>query len=162
MIVLDASTLILLTKCELLRLLAERTKIMIPPEVKREATARPELWDARMVQAMLQAGEIQISKTPRSKLRRRIERDFGLEAGEAAALVLASETGSPLGTDDGPAIKAAKILGIPFFTAIHVLLALHEKGQIGETVALAKLDTLQRFGRYGVSILEDARRRITK
>ena len=75
---------------------------------------------------------------------------------------MARENQLPLGTDDGPAIKTAKILGVPFFTAIHVLLDLHEKEQISTDVALAKLDVLQHVGRYGVQILEDARRRIKR
>ncbi|MBI3061743.1 MAG: hypothetical protein HYY83_07190, partial [Deltaproteobacteria bacterium] len=128
MIVLDASTLSLLAKSDLLPLLAEKTPIEIPPEVEQEALARRELYDARMIEGMLRDGKIQVSKSARPEQRRQIQADFGLEAGEAAALLLAKENDQPLGTDDGPAIKAAKIMGIPFFTAIHVLLELHEKG----------------------------------
>ena len=67
---------------------------------------------------------------------------------------------SSLGTDDGVAIKAAKIVGVPFFTAIHVLLELHEKGRMNGKAALVKLDMLQKVGRYSVQILQDARKRI--
>jgi hypothetical protein len=73
---------------------------------------------------------------------------------------LAKESDQPLGTDDGPAIKAAKIMRVPFFTAMHVILELHEKGRINRKAALAKLDTLQKIGRYSAQILEDARKRI--
>jgi len=160
MIVLDASTLILLAKSDLLPLLAEKTQIEIPPEVQQEATARRELYDARMIEGMLRTGKIQVSKSVRLERRRKIQVDFGLEAGEAAALLLAKENDQPLGTDDGPAIKAAKIMGIPFFTAIHVLLELHEKGRMDDKAALVKLDILQKAGRYRIQILEDARKRI--
>jgi len=145
MVVLDASTLILLAKSDLLPLLAEKTQIEIPPEVQQEATARRELYDARMIEEMLRTGKIQVSKSVRPERRRKIQVDFGLEAGEAAAL---------------PAIKAAKIMGIPFFTAIHVLLELHEKGRMDDKAALVKLDILQKAGRYSIQILEDARKRI--
>lgn len=160
MIVLDASTLILLAKSDLLPLLAEKTQIKIPPEVQQEALARRELYDARMIEGMLRTGKIQISKSPWPERRKQIQVDFGLEAGEAAALLLAKENNQPLGTDDGPAIRAAKIMGIPFFTAIHVLLELYEKGRMDEKVALVKLDVLQKVGRYSVQILADARKRI--
>lgn len=160
MVVLDASTLILLAKSDLLPLLAENTQIEIPPEVQQEALARRELYDARMIEGMLDAGKIQVSKSGRPERRRQIQADFGLEAGEASALLLAKEKDQPLGTDDGPAIKAAKIMGIPFFTAIHVLVELHKKGRMDEKTALGKLDTLQKVGRYSVQILEDARKRI--
>lgn len=162
MVVLDASTLILLAKSDLLPLLAEKTQIEIPPEVQQEALARRELYDARMIEGMLRIGKIQVSKSVRPERRRQIQVDFGLEAGEAAALLLGKENNQPVGTDDGPAIKAAKIMGIPFFTAIHVLLGLYEKGRMEEKVALVKLDMLQKVGRYSVQILEDARKRIRK
>ncbi len=160
MIVLDASTLILLAKSDLLPLSTEKTQIKIPPEVQQEALARRELYDARMIEEMLRTGKIQVSKSPRLDQRKQIQLDFGLEAGEAAALLLAKENNQSLGTDDGPAIKAAKVMGIPFFTAIHVLLGLYEKGRMDEKAALAKLDILQKVGRYGIQILEDARKRI--
>ncbi len=160
MVVLDASTLILLAKSDLLQLLSEKTKIEIPPQVQREALARRELYDARMIERLIRTGRIQISKSPDPDQRRQIQTDFGLEAGEAAALLLAGESNRPLGTDDGPAIKAAKIMEVPFFTAIHVLLELYEKRRINAKIALAKLDALQKLGRYSVQILADARSRI--
>lgn len=110
--------------------------------------------------------KIQVSKYPHPDWRKQIQVDLGLEAGEAAALLLAKEKKSPLGTDDALAIKAAKIVGVPFFTAIHlllelhVLLELHEKGRMNGKAALVKLDMLQKVGRYSVQILQDARKRI--
>ena len=146
MAILDASTLILLAKSDLLTLLAEKTRIVIPPEVQREALARKDLYDARMIEGLLRKGKIQVAKYHRPVRRREIQVDFGLEAGEAAALLLAKEKDEPLGTDDGPAIKAAKIMGVPFFTAVHVLLELYEKRRINEQAALAKLEKLQKSG----------------
>jgi len=160
MIVLDASTLILLAKSDLLLLLTGKTQIEIPEEVRQEALVRKELYDARMIEEMVRTGKIQVSKIPRPNRRNQVQVDFRLEAGEAAALLLAKENNKPVGTDDGPAIKAAKIMGIPFFTAIHVLLELYEKGRINKKTALAKLDVLEKIGRYNVQILADVRERI--
>lgn len=160
MVILDASTLILLAKSDLLALLVEKTRIVIPPEVQREAVARKDLYDARMIEELLRRGHIQVANFSRPVQRKQIQVDFGLEAGEAAALLLAKEKDEPLGTDDGPAIKAAKIMGVPFFTAVHVLLELYEKRRINQEAALAKLERLQKVGRYSAQILEDARKRI--
>lgn len=160
MVVLDASTLILLAKSDLLLLLTAKTQIEIPEEVRREALVRKELYDARMIEEMVRTGKIQVSKLPRPSRRRQVQVDFRLEAGEAAALLLAKENSKPVGTDDGPAIKAAKIMGVPFFTAIHVLLELYEKGRINKKTALAKLDVLEKIGRYNAQILADAHERI--
>ncbi len=160
MVVLDASTLILLAKSDLLLLLAEKTQIEIPEEVQQEALVRKELYDARMIEEMVRTGKIQVSKYPRPGQRKQVQVDFRLEAGEAAALLLAKENNKPVGTDDGPAIKAARIMGVPFFTAIHVLLELYEKGRMNKQTALAKLDVLEKIGRYNAQILADARERI--
>jgi len=159
-VILDASTLILLAKSDLLALLVEKTRIVIPPEVQREAVARKDLYDARMIEELLRRGNIQVANFSRPVQRKQIQVDFGLEAGEAAALLLAKEKDEPLGTDDGPAIKAAKIMGVPFFTAVHVLLELYEKRRINQQAALTKLERLQKVGRYSAQILEDARKRI--
>jgi len=159
-VILDASTLILLAKSDLLALLVEKTPIVIPPEVQREAVARKDLYDARMIEELLRRGNIQVANYHRPVQRKQIQVDFGLEAGEAAALLLAKEKDEPFGTDDGPAIKAAKIMGVPFFTAVHVLLELYENRRINQQAALAKLERLQKVGRYSAQILEDARKRI--
>ncbi len=157
MIVLDTSTLILLAKSDLLALVAEKTPLVIPPEVRREALAKPTLYDARMIAAMLQAGTIRVMRAGGMTGKKRMQREFGLEAAEASALVLAKEKGVPLATDDGPAIKAAKIVGVPFITAMYVLRELAVKGRLNRKTALAKLEILQRVGRYNVQILGEAR-----
>ena len=162
MIVLDASTLILLAKTDLLPLLAEKTRLLIPEQVRREALAKPELYDARVIGGLLRTGTIQLVKAPSVKRCKRLQSDFALEVGEAAALLVAREQRLPLGTDDGPTIKAAKLMGVPFVTAIHVLVALHEKGRLDTDTALAKLERLQQVGRYSVHILEDAHKRIQR
>jgi len=162
MVVLDASTLILLAKTDLLPLLAEKTRLLIPEEVQREALAKPELYDARVIAGLLRTGKIQLLKDPPVQRCKQLQADFALERGEASALLLAREKRLPLGTDDGPTIKAAKLMGLPFLTAIHVVVELCEKGRLDKQTALAKLERLQQIGRYGVQILEDARKRIQR
>lgn len=162
MVIFDASTLILLAKTDLLPLLAEKTRLLIPEAVQREALAKPELYDARVIAGLLHAGKIQVPKDPSAQQRKQLRADFALERGEASALLLAREKRLPLGTDDGPSIKAAKLLGVPFLTAMHVLVELCEKGRLDKQTALAKLERLQQVGRYSVPILEDAHKRIQR
>jgi hypothetical protein len=52
------------------------------------------------------------------------------------------------------------LLGIPFATAVGILVRSHEKGLLHRSDALAKLTALARYGRYKNSIIEDARRKI--
>lgn len=162
MIVLDASTLILLAKTDLLPLLAEKTRLVVPEAVEGEALAKPELYDARVIASLLRTRKINVLKDPPVQQCRQFQADFTLEFGEAAALLLAREKRLPLGTDDGPSIKAAKLTGVPFLTAIHVVVELCEKGRLDKQAALAKLERLQQVGRYSVQILEDARKRIQR
>jgi predicted nucleic acid-binding protein len=162
MVVFDASTLILLAKTDLLPLLTEKTRVLIPEAVEREALAKPELYDARVIAGLLHSRKIQAFKDPPAQQCKRLQGDFALEVGEAASLLLARDKRLPLGTDDGPSIKAAKLMGIPFLTAIHVVVELCEKGRLDKPTALAKLERLQQVGRYSVQILEDARKRIQR
>ena len=162
MIVLDTSTLVLLAKSDLLPLLSENTRLMIPREVEQEALAKPELYDAQVIAQMIQMKTLQVSRETATLLCRQIQDDFGLGVGEAAALLLAKKTHAPLATDDWLAIKAAKIMGIPFLTALHVLVALRKKGRIEKKSAIVKLETLQRIGRYHTQIIVDARENINQ
>ena len=91
---------------------------------------------------------------------RKLQADFRIEAGEAQALWLGKRLGCPLAVDDGPAIKACKVLGVQFVTAIHFLINLRARGKLELPLALAKLDGLATYGRYSRKIIEDATQRL--
>lgn len=65
-----------------------------------------------------------------------------------------------LGIDDKNDINASKLLGIPFTTAVGILVRSREKGLLDRSDALAKLTTLAEYGRYKSSIVADARRKM--
>ena len=52
------------------------------------------------------------------------------------------------------------MLGIPFTTAVGILVRTCDKGLLDHPEALAKLAVLARYGRYKNSIIEDAKRRL--
>jgi len=89
-----------------------------------------------------------------------LTRDFNLHAGEAEAVLLAQRRSAICGTDDGRAIRCCKVLGVSFTTAIGLLVALAEAGELESALASERLQKLQRFGRYHPRILEDAALRI--
>ncbi len=81
-----------------------------------------------------------------------------LGKGEAEAIVLAlTRKAQLLGIDDKNGINACKLLGIAFTTAMGILVRSREKGLIGRSDALAKLEALANYGRYKKSIIENAR-----
>jgi len=88
------------------------------------------------------------------------KRDFKIEGGEAEALWLARRLKCPIAVDDGPTIKACKVIGQRFTTAIHFLLNLTSEKRLELPIASAKLEKLSHYGRYRREIIEDATKRL--
>ena len=161
-IVFDASALILLAKIDLLQIVAQGAEISIPRIVEQEVKAKPDSYDAQLVARMITEGSIRVlSEVPAAGVKT-LQKQFRLAEGEAAALWMAKEKQCTIAIDDGPGIRAAKILGVPFVTAIHVLVALSEQGHTAQPSALAKLDSLALWGRYSAQLVSDARLKIQK
>ena len=157
--VFDSSTLILLAKIDLLRESAEDILIVIPPKVKEECLFKESL-DALLIKTLIAEGKIKVEKAGNREAVRKLRADFRIEAGEAQALWLGKRLGVPLAVDDGPTIKACKVLGVQFVTAIHFLINLRARGKLELPLALAKLDALAAYGRYSRKIIEDAAQRL--
>jgi len=157
--IFDFSTLILLAKIDLLRESAEDISIVIPPKVKEECLFKESL-DALLIKTLIAEGKIEVEKAGNQEAVRKLRADFRIEAGEAQALWLGKRLGVPLAVDDGPMIKACKVLGVQFVTAIHFLVNLRARGKLELPLALAKLDALAVYGRYSRKIIEDATQRL--
>jgi predicted nucleic acid-binding protein len=156
-LVLDASTAILLAKVDLLRCVAARSDVWMAESAVREATVK-DTDDARMIAALIQ--ERFIKPMPVAEGSQRIGRDFRLGAGETDTIALAQKHGAVCGTDDGPAIRCCRVLGIPFTSAIALLARLAEARAVSPELAAEILDQLARFGRYEPRIIEDIAMRI--
>lgn len=160
MIVFDASTLILLAKVDLLEDIAKAYEIVITPIIGQESTL-PDTPDTKLIARLISEDRINITDVEEgSPDIKRIQKDFNLAPGEASSLWLARRWGAVIATDDGPAIKAAKVLGVSFTTAIHFVIRYYETGEVSKRLALAKLEKLEKVGRYSPRIIEDAKRRI--
>jgi len=157
--VFDSSSLILLAKIDLSRESAEDISIVIPPKVKEECLFKESL-DALLIKTLIAEGKIKVEKAGNQEAVRKLRADFRIEAGEAQALWLGKRLGVPLAVDDGPTIKACKVLGVQFVTAIHFLINLRARGKLELPLALAKLDALAACGRYSRKIIEDAAQRL--
>lgn len=156
-LVLDASTAILLAKIGLLREVVGEGEVWMAEAAFREATAA-ELDDARLIRKLAEEGLVRRA-APRAGTGE-IETDFRLDEGEAETIALAREKGAIVGTDDGPALRCLKVLGLPFTSAIALLSAMAEGGRVLPDLALELLAKLERFGRYDPRILEEVARRI--
>ena len=162
MIVLDASTLILLAKTALLEKFIDSFGgvVLIPAEVERECCVKKSL-DALLIEKAIQEGKITVKRPKESRLSEQIRADFILGKGEAEAIALALSTKARLvGIDDKRGINACKLLKLQFTTALDILLRMREKGLLEKQAAPLKLAALERYGRYGSAIVEDARRKL--
>jgi len=160
MLVLDASTLILVAKSEILGpfLAGIKLQVAIPEEVARECCSAKKTMDALMIQMALDESRIAVVPVRNRKLVAKFQADFSLGQGEAEAIALAlKESAEIVGIDDKNGINACKLLGLPFTTAIGILVRSSEKGLLDRSAALAGLAALARYGRYKDSIIEDAR-----
>jgi len=158
-IVFDASTLILLAKIELLREVIEEVKIVIPEKVKVECLLKEGI-DALLISTLIGEKKIEVKKVGNAEVIKKIQRDFKIEGGEAEALWLARRLKCPIAVDDGPTIKACKVIGQRFTTAIHFLLNLASQKRLELPITVAKLEKLSHYGRYRREIIEDAAKRL--
>jgi predicted nucleic acid-binding protein len=154
---LDASTAILLAKVDLLREVTARGAVIMAGTAVEEALAR-DSDDARMIRSLLDDKRIGRVAAPAGA--DALMGDFRIDRGEAETIVVARARGATCATDDGPAIRCCRALGISFTSAIGLLAAMAEADIVEPTLALELLAKLQRFGRYDARILEDVARRI--
>lgn len=165
MLILDSSTLILTAKIELLDLFLDNAgmEVAIPRAVEEECCIGKKTLDALMIQKAVDDSRITVKSVRNRKLVAKLEEDFSLDRGESEAIALAlQEKALLVGVDDKQGINACKLAGIPFTTAIGILVRSHERGLIDHADALTRLAALSRYGRYRRSILDDAKRRLEK
>ena len=163
MMVVDASTLILLAKAELLEKFLEQIaqEVVIPKEVERESCRVKKSFDALIIQRAISEKKIAVKAIRDRNLVAQLQRDFALALGEAEAIALAIARRARLvAIDDKSGINACKLLRVAFTTALAILVRMHEKGLIDRETATAKLGALERYGRYKPDIVADARSRL--
>jgi predicted nucleic acid-binding protein len=163
MFVFDSSTLILTTKIEMLHLFLNDIgmEVAISKAVEQECCGASKTLDALVIRKALDDGRIKVRRVRNGKLVAKLLADFTMGQGEAEAVTLAlEENARVLGIDDKVGINACKLLGLPFTTAISLLVRSRQKGLIGAEDARIKLAALARFGRYKKSIVDAALRQL--
>lgn len=163
MIVFDSSTLILIAKIELLDLFLTNIgmETAIPKAVEAECCGGKKTFDSLIIRKALDESRIKVRSARNRKLIAKLEEDFNMGRGESEAIALALQEGAVLvGIDDKNGMNACKLAGVPFTTAVGILVRSRERGLIGRSDGLFKLSALAGYGRYQEAILEDARRRM--
>lgn len=161
--VIDSSTLILLSKSGLLRpALAYPAAFSIPKEVFRGVVVKGKQQgkeDALVVEKEVENGRIRVESVLGNKQVDALLKDFRMNRGEAEAVALALEKKALfLGADDREAIKACRVYGLPFVTALSVAVKLSQDKKLSrEELELAILK-LEKFGFYSKEIVLEAKK----
>ncbi|HEY1805374.1 MAG TPA: hypothetical protein VGG45_12945 [Terracidiphilus sp.] len=136
-------------------------EVTVPRAVAEECCGGKKTLDALMIQKAVDDSRITVRTLRNTKLVTKLQQDFSMARGESEAIVLALEAKALLvGIDDKQGINACKLVGIPFTTAVAILLRIREKGLIDRADGLSRLAALAKYGRYRNSILEDAKRQL--
>lgn len=162
MIVFDSSTMILLTKIDMLEMFISNFhgRVLIPEKVRVEVCKKGR-EETPLIVKLIKDKKIEVIKVKKKPQIKKLMEDFSIDAGETEALFLALRQGaSTIATDDRNAIRACKMLKIDFVTTISFLIRAFEKGLIERDIALLKLQKLQSYGRYSREIIKDAANRI--
>ena len=154
LIVADTGPLVILAKIDHLHLLAKRyQQIKIPETVLQEATALAHREDSRRI-AQFAEQYIEVSRDI-------IERDtdyldFGLDAGETQAILLAAKLGCPVLMDEKRGRTVAKRSEVAVLGTVGLLLAAKQEGLIEALSPLLDQMLVHEY-RLAVSLVERAK-----
>ena len=155
-IVADSSSLILLAKCTLLKIVCDLFDVMVPKAVIIEVASEDLVKnypDAALILKLTSKRAIKV-KEPGSD---RPSFPLSLHRGEEEALVLAIKMNdSLLVTDDGKAIKAARFFNVPFIITPKIVVELFRLQKISFKKARESIEKLGKIGRYSPEICAEA------
>lgn len=159
-LVCDASTLILMQKIGLLEKIANAHTVIATQHIYLEAVEKGKLKGAPDAYALEEAfSKCLIGKgQPKSsgKVKELMEK-FGTAKGETETIALCLETkGAIAGVDDRKAMNICNIYGLPFVTALTLVVNAKEDGVITKNVAKEMTEQLRVYGRYKDELVNEA------
>lgn len=155
LIAADASSLILLTRVDLMAIVLEEFQVMIPERVYQECVNDETLKrfpDALAIQQWAHDKKLEVKKVDTHKH----EFLHKVNQGEKEAIVLSLEyPESILLTDDGNAVKIAGYLKKSFIISPLVVLDLYQLEKISYETARKSIEKLSIIGRYLPNLIAD-------
>ncbi len=147
-VVADSGLLIALAIIDHLSLLSQLfSQVILPEEVFKECTVKPEMTGAMKIATAVKRGDFAVVPVTASDQLNSLSRV--LDDGEAAAITLAEEHQSLLLIDERKGRKVASAKGLRIIGTGAILVQAKRKGMISEVQPL--LDTLQHHG-YRLSL----------
>ncbi len=159
---MDSSSLILLTKSNLLIKVLDKNTLSIPEAVYEESVGKgieKGFVDAYQIERLKTEGKIIVKKADKNNLAF-IENTFMLHQGEKEAVALAYELKTHLIIDDRKGRNAAKILEIKLTSALGILEALVDKKKIKKEDGLNALSILEKEGWYKEELINKIKNKL--
>lgn len=163
-VIIDSSSLILLTKTSLLGFLLKlKMNPVISRTVYQEVVVegiRGGYEDATFLEELVIKKKILVKKVFRSYFDN-INQEFSLHRGECESIALTLQRKDiPIFCDDKKAINICKILGLRFLTSINFLEQLYLEKLINKKQTLGYLNKLECHGWYSEEIISQVRNKI--
>ncbi len=156
--VVDACSIILLAKAEVLEIITGSHNLTLTKEVYGEVMAgKSKMFpDALLIEKLVKELKIKVISTD-LKLTLRLEQDFNMGSGEAS--VIAEGIRFPdkiVATDNRQGRMAAKINKVKVIGSIEIIVALYKSKKINKDNAKAALKALQEEGWFEPLLIERA------
>ncbi|MBI2550546.1 hypothetical protein HYV83_05205 [Candidatus Woesearchaeota archaeon] len=160
LLVCDASTLILLQKIGLLERIARTYTVRVTRHVYHEAVEKGKVKgipDAYALEAAFTKGLIGKEQPKKVEKVKELMAKFGTAKGESETIALCLETkGAIAGVDDRKAMNICNIYGLPFVTALTLVVAAKDVGIITGIAAKEMAEKLRVYGRYKDELVNEA------
>ena len=152
MLASNSSTLILISKIDLLSKFLDAIKAIAITDIVFEEVSKKDSFENLIIKKEVEKGRIKI-EVAEAKPYFEIIRQFKLDEGEASTFALCmGKKFDGVMTDDKELIKLCKVEGIKFISAMSILVMLFRNGTMDKSEAMEKLDKLQAYGRYSSEI----------
>ena len=161
----DASTLILLAKVGLLErfFAAWKGNVLVTPMVATEAWGQKASPEVAELSRRASAGDLRVQAVDDQRSCQALREDFSLGPGEAETIWAASrQSNAVVATDDRLAIRACRTLGVPWTSALSIVILMHERQLLTRDLAQGFLKALSVHGRYHREVMADAEKRLGK
>jgi predicted nucleic acid-binding protein len=161
-IISDSSSLILLTKSNLIKYLLQKNRILIPKIIYKETIEEGKLKgakDALELENYIKNDNIQI-KEPTNKIKKFVEEICNLHYGERDVVALALEHKLSVLCDDKKGRNACKVFNINTISTLGLLRVLVKKRRISKNNALESLNILNKYGWYKNELIELMKKQI--
>lgn len=143
----DSDTLIKLTKAEAKKSVASAARVVIPPEVEKEAVKEGKeggFPDAFEIEQNLKKGLLKVLRTPKAKRVEMIIKKLGLKGGEADVFRLfKAGKCKAVASDDQRFLDLMAALKVPFATPSALIIHAWKKEKIDKRTCLELLEKLK-------------------